>query len=85
MVLETNEHTLQKERNFPMLRIPDIDDPKISQKLTFLGIDINVFMGDLSTLSLSLVLVAALFRHLEGPKEIHKQTHMVNQLFIASF
>ena len=43
------------------LRILDIDDPKIVQKLAFfLGIDINVFMGDPSTLSLSLVLVAAL-------------------------
>ncbi len=38
------------------LRILDIDDPKIVQKLAFfLGIDINVFMGDPSTLSLSLI------------------------------
>ncbi len=39
-------------------------------------------MGDPSTLSFSLVLVAALFRHLEGPKDIHKQTHMVTSLFL---
>ncbi len=32
-----------------VLRILDIDDPKISQTLTFWGIDIIVFMGDLST------------------------------------
>ncbi len=55
---------------------------KLSKNWRFWGIDINVFMGDPSTLPLSLVLVAALFRHLEGPKEIHKQTHMVTSLFL---
>ncbi len=49
---------------------------KLAKNWRFWGIDINVFMGHLSTLSLSLVLVAALFRHLEGPKEICKQTHI---------
>ncbi len=44
---------------------------KLSKNWRFWGIDINVFMVDPSTLSLSLVLVAALFRHLEGPKEMH--------------
>ncbi len=55
---------------------------KLAKNWRFWGIDIKVFMGDLSTLSLSLVLVAALFRQLEGPKEIHKQTHMVHCLFL---
>ena len=32
------------------LRILDIDDPKISQTLTFLGIDINVFINILTRL-----------------------------------
>ncbi len=44
---------------------------KLAKNLRFWGIDINVFMEDLSTLSLSLVLVAVLFRHLEGPKKMH--------------
>ncbi len=35
-----------KSLYFTKLRILDIDDPKISPKLTFWGIDINVFMGD---------------------------------------
>ncbi len=42
---------------------------KLAKNWRFWGIDINVFMGDLPTLSLILVLVAALFRHLKGPKE----------------
>ena len=58
---------------------------KLAKNWRFWGIDINVFMGHLSTLSLSLVLVAALFRHLEGPKEICKQTHMVTSLFLDLF
>ncbi len=49
---------------------------KLAKKWRFWGFDIYAFMRDLSTLSLSLVVVPALFRHLEGPKEIHKQTHM---------
>ncbi len=48
-------------RPYYQLRILAIDDPKISQKLAFFwGIGINVFMGHLSTLSLSLVLVATI-------------------------
>ncbi len=38
------------------LRILAINDPKISQNWRFWGIGINVFMGHLSTLSLSLAL-----------------------------
>ncbi len=58
---------------------------KLAKNWRFWAIGINVFMGHLSTLSLSLVLVAALFRHLEGPKEMHKQTHMVTSLFLDLF
>ena len=44
---------------------------KLAKNWRSWGIGINVFIGHPSTLSLSLVLLAALFRHLEGPKEIH--------------
>ncbi len=36
---------------------------ELAKNWRFWGIDINVFMGDLSTLSLSLVLVAALYMY----------------------
>ena len=47
---------------------------KLAKKWHFWGFDIYAIMGDLS---FSLVVVPALFRHLEGPKEMHKQTCMV--------
>ncbi len=49
---------------------------KLAKNWRFWGIDINVFMGHLSILSLSLVLVAALFRHLEHVLSKVKNTHL---------